>query len=296
MLEGGRNQAAGLDELSTNRSNHPVQVIAVASGKGGVGKTNVSVNLAAAQARRGRKVWLLDADLGLANIDVLLGLSPRRNLSHVLAGDCDLDDIIIDGPAGIRIIPAASGVQDMTTLPPEACGGLINAFSEVAGSADLLIVDTAAGISSAVTLFARAAHQALIVVCDEPASLTDAYALVKVLSRDYGIERAQVLSNMVKSAAEGRALYRKLARVADRYLDITLHYAGHVPYDDFLRRALQQQQPVVTAFPDCRATEAFKNLAKQADTWGVPAGAGGHLEFFLERVVGAEPEQAEAAR
>jgi len=292
MLEGGRNQASGLGDMASSR---PVQVIAVASGKGGVGKTNVSVNLAAAQAMRGRKVWLMDADLGLANVDVLLGLNPRRNLSHVLEGSCDLDEIVLDGPAGMRIIPAASGVQNMTNLPPEACGGLISAFSDMTGSADTLIVDTAAGISSSVTLFARAAHHALVVVCDEPASLTDAYALVKVLSRDYGIERAQVLSNMVRSVAEGRALYRKLARVADRYLDITLHYAGHVPHDDFLRRALQRQEPVVTAYPDSRVSTAFKKLAEQADTWGVPMGAGGHLEFFLERVVGAESRTAEVA-
>jgi len=293
MLEGGRNQASGLADVAARR---PVQVIAVASGKGGVGKTNVSVNLATAQAQRGKRVWLMDADLGLANVDVLLGLNPQRNLSHVLAGSCDLEEIVLEGPDGIRIVPAASGVQDMTTLPATACGGLISAFSDLAGGADMLIIDTAAGISSSVTLFARAAHQALIVVCDEPASLTDAYALIKVLSRDYGIRRAQVLSNMVRSPAEGRALYRKLARVADRYLDITLHYAGHVPYDDFLRRALQRQEPVVSAYPDSRASAAFKKLAEQADKWGVPDGAGGHLEFFLERVVGADGRPVEATR
>lgn len=292
MLEGGRNQATGLKELTARR---PIQVTAVASGKGGVGKTNVSVNLAAAQALKGKRVWLMDADLGLANVDVLLGLNPQRNLSHVLAGECELDEIVVDGPAGVRIIPAASGLQEMTHLPTVACGGIINAFSELAGGADSLIVDTAAGISTSVTLFARAAHQALIVVCDEPASLTDAYALVKVLCRDYGIQRAQVLSNMVHSPAEGRALYRKLARVADRYLDITLHYAGHIPHDDFLRRALQRQQPVVNAYPSSRASNAFKKLADLADTWGVPSGAGGHLEFFLERVVGAESRTAERA-
>jgi flagellar biosynthesis protein FlhG len=293
MLDEGRNQAAGLERL---RKRRPVQVIAVASGKGGVGKTNVSVNLATALAQRGRLVWLMDADLGLANIDVLLGLNPRLNLSHVLAGECDLNDIALEGPSGIRIIPAASGIQEMTSLSTSACGGLISAFSGIEGSMDTLIVDTAAGISPSVTLFARAAHEALVVVCDEPASITDAYALIKVLSRDYGIQRAQVLSNMVRSAEEGRALYRKLARVADRYLDVTLHYAGHVPHDDFLRRALQRQEPVVTAYPGSRATAAFKKLAQQADTWSVPAGAGGHLEFFLEQVVGADRESVEVAR
>ncbi|MFW6340853.1 MAG: AAA family ATPase, partial [Wenzhouxiangella sp.] len=140
-LPDGGNQAAGLVAASGRR---PVQVIAVASGKGGVGKTNVSVNLATVQALRGRKVWMLDADLGLANIDVLLGLNVRRNLSHVLDGSCELTDIIIEGPGGMKIVPASSGVARMTNLGPAECGGLIQAFSEVAEDVDLLVVDTAA--------------------------------------------------------------------------------------------------------------------------------------------------------
>ena len=245
----------------------PGLVIAVTSGKGGVGKTSVSVNLAVALALRGRKTWIMDADLGLANVDVLLGLNPKRNLSHVLQGEEDLRDIVLDGPTGVKIVPASSGIQRMAELSRTESSGIIHAFADMAADIDVLIVDTAAGISSSVSMFAAAAHQVLLVVCNEPASITDGYALVKVLARDHHIREVQVLSNMVRSQLEGRELYQKIARVTDRYLDVTARYAGFVPHDDFLRRALQQQEPVVTAYPACRATDAFKKMAAVADNW-----------------------------
>lgn len=271
------------------------KVIAVASGKGGVGKTNVSVNLAVAQALRGQKVLLLDADFGLANVDVLLGLNPRRNLSHVLSNECELEEILLPGPGGIRIIPAASGVQSLAGLSTRECGGIIHAFSTLSESADLLIVDTAAGISSSVTLFAQAAHDVLIVVCDEPASITDAYALIKVLSKEHGVKRARVLANMVNGPAEGRALYRKIARVTDRFLQVDLQYAGWIPQDGFLRRSVQRQQAVVEAYPSSRATTAFKKLAEDADTWGAPKEPRGHLEFFFEKSLGSAASGSEVS-
>lgn len=262
------------------------RVVAVASGKGGVGKTNVSVNLAAAQAMAGKRVWLLDADLGLANVDVLLGLQVGRNLSHVLGGECELADILIDGPSGMKIIPASSGVQQMASLSALDSANLVHAFSELADELDLLVVDSSAGISHSVTMFASAADDVLVVVCDEPASITDAYALIKVLSRDHGVRRVRVLANMVRSAKQGQILYRKLARVTDRYLDVVARYAGYVPHDDLLQRALRKRKPVVTAFPETRATQAFKKLAESVDTWDRPDGASGGIQFFLESAVG----------
>lgn len=285
MPEGNAHQASGLAGV---RQQKPVQVVTVASGKGGVGKTNVSVNLATARALMGKKVWLFDADLGLANVDVLLGLSPELNLSHVLAGECDLADIVLKGPADLRIVPASSGVQHMASLSDAECRGLIHAFSDLTDDIDMLIVDTAAGISTSVTMFAQAAHEVLVVVCDEPASITDAYALIKVLSRDHGVQRARVVANMVRSSAEGLALYRKIAKVTDRYLETVLQYAGCIPHDDFLRRALQRQQPVVTAFPSSRSALAFKKLAESVDQWALPSRGSGNLEFFFERVLGAQ--------
>lgn len=279
-------QPSRRDSAPVAGAGRPGLVIAVTSGKGGVGKTNVSVNLAVALALRGRKTWIMDADLGLANVDVLLGLSPKRNLSHVLQGECDLRDIVLDGPPGVKIVPASSGIQRMAELSRVESSGIIHAFADMAADIDVLIVDTAAGISSSVSMFAAAAHQVLVVVCNEPASITDGYALVKVLARDHGIRDVQVLSNMVRSQLEGRDLYQKIARVTDRYLDVTARYAGFVPHDDFLRRALQRQESVVTAYPACRATDAFKKLAEVADTWSGSSGAHGQVEFFLERALG----------
>jgi flagellar biosynthesis protein FlhG len=263
----------------------PVKVIAVTGGKGGVGKTTVTANLAIALAVRGRSTLVLDADLGLANVDVLLGLQPRWNLSHVLSGEKTLEEVIVPGPKGIRVVPASSGVRQMAALGPLEQGGLIRAFSELAQRIDVMLIDTAAGIHEDVLTFSRAAHHVLVVVCDEPASLTDAYALIKVLSRDCGVGRFRVLANQTRAPGEGRDLYQKLARVCDRFLDVTLDYAGSIPHDEFMRRAVQRQLAVVDLYPGCIASQGFKNLAGKADTWLVPDGARGHLEFFVERLV-----------
>ncbi|MCB1868565.1 MAG: MinD/ParA family protein [Gammaproteobacteria bacterium] len=264
---------------------HPVRVVAVTGGKGGVGKTNVSVNLAVAMADLGRRVMLLDADLGLANIDVVLGLHPERDLSHVVRGECTLEDILITGPSGIMVAPAASGVQQMAELSKAEHAGLIRAFSDVASDIDVMIVDTAAGISDIVVSFSRAVQEVVVVVCDEPASITDAYALIKLLNREYGIDRFHVLANMVQSAQEGRALYNKICRVTDRYLDAMISFMGSVPYDENLRKAVRTQKSVVQAFPRSRSAQTFKNLAKKADNWPVPEGVSGHLQFFVERLI-----------
>ena len=282
MADATIDQAAGLRQMVKPE---PVRVIAVTGGKGGVGKTNVSVNLAVAWAELGRRVMLLDADLGLANVDVVLGLHPEYDLSHVLRGERTLEQVLLQGPAGIRVAPAASGVQQMAELSEAEHAGLIRAFSDVDHDTDVLIVDTAAGISDVVVSFSRAAQEVVVVVCDEPASITDAYALIKLLNRDYGVERFRVLSNMARSAQEGRDLYGKMCRVTDRYLDVMLSYIGSIPYDDNLRKAVRAQKPVVQAFPRSRAAQTFKNLAKKADNWPVPEGVGGHLQFFVERLI-----------
>ncbi|WP_422126901.1 MinD/ParA family protein [Thioalkalivibrio sulfidiphilus] len=272
----------------------PVQVIAVASGKGGVGKTNVSVNLSVALAQGGRSVMLMDADLGLANVDVLLGLQPRANLSHVLKGDLGLDEILVEGPAGITIVPAASGVARMAGLDPAEHVGIIRAFSELSRPVDVLIVDTAAGLHDSVLSFCRAVQEVLVVVCDEPASITDAYALIKVLSRDHGINRMRVVANMVRGPDEGRQLFAKLVAVCDRFLDVTLDYAGAIPHDEYLRKAVQRQKAVTEAYPSSPAARAFKELARKADTWPIPAGGSGRIEFFVERLVGSGSNDREA--
>ncbi|MDX1589320.1 MAG: MinD/ParA family protein [Oleiphilaceae bacterium] len=264
-----------------------VQVIAVTGGKGGVGKSNVSVNLAMALSAMGRRVVVLDADLGLANIDVLLGISARQNVADVLAGKCDLKDVLVKGPGGIRIVPASSGTQHMTNLSTMEHSGLISAFSDLADDMDVLIVDTAAGISESVVSFLRASQELLLVVCDEPTSITDAYALIKLMNRDYGTDRFRVLSNMVRSEQEGRHLYEKLYRVTERFLEVALQYTGSIPYDEQVRKAVQRQKAVLEVYPQSRASQAFRELARKVDNWPLPSSPRGHLEFFVERLVQA---------
>ncbi len=264
---------------------HPVRVIAVTGGKGGVGKTNVSINLAMAFAHNDKKVMVMDADLGLANIDVLLGLHPKANLQHVINGERTLEEVIVDGPAGVKIIPAASGIQKMAELGPEAHAGIIQAFSELSLDLDVLIVDTAAGISDVVTSFTRAAQEVVVVVCDEPASITDAYAIIKLLSREHGMFRFRILANRAQSAQQGREIYNKILKVTDRFLDVALDYMGYVPEDEYLRKSVKKQRPVVEAFPRSKSAQAFATLADKADKWPLPAAASGHLEFFVERLI-----------
>ncbi len=282
MPDGQFDQASGLREMINPR---PIRAIAVTGGKGGVGKTNVSVNLGVAAAEMGQKVLLLDADLGLANIDVVLGLHPQFDLSHVMRGERALEEVLIEGPFGLKVIPGASGVQALAELSPAEHTGLIRAFSEVACDTDLLIVDTAAGISDTVLSFSRAAHEIVVVVCDEPASITDAYAIIKLLNRDHGHQRFRILANMVRSAQEGRELYNKMCRVTDRYLDVTIGFMGAVPFDDSLRKAVRTQRPVVQAFPRSRVAQVFRNLAKKIETWPQPSGANGQVQFFVERLI-----------
>jgi flagellar biosynthesis protein FlhG len=263
----------------------PVRVLAVASGKGGVGKTNIAVNLGVSLSGIGRQVVLLDADLGLANVDVLLGLQPKYNLSHILSGERSLEEIMVEGPAGLKIVPASSGLQRMSELSATEQAAVIRAFSEMGQDVDVLLVDTAAGISSSVVNFARACQEIILVVCDEPTSLTDAYAFIKLLNRDYGVFRFQILTNMVQDARQGQALFTKLCKVTDRYLDVTLNFLGAIPQDDYLKKAVQKQNPVTISYPQSKSGQAFQALARKVDALPISDRTSGRLEFFVERMI-----------
>lgn len=261
------------------------KVIAVTGGKGGVGKTNITLNTAISMAKLGKRVMVLDADLGLANVDVMLGLRVGKNLSHVLSGECTLDEVLVEGPHGIKIAPATSGTQSMTELTAAEHAGLIRAFSELRTPVDVLLVDTAAGISGMVLSFARASQDVMVVVCNEPTSLTDAYALMKLLNRDHGVFRFKIVANMVKNVREGQELFAKLSKVTNRFLDVALELVATVPFDDNIRSSVRKQKAIVEAFPNSPASVAVMNLAKTALSWPLPAQPGGHLEFFLEQLV-----------
>lgn len=266
-------------------SMHPVQVIAVTGGKGGVGKTNVSVNLSLALADLGRRVMLMDADLGLANVDVLLGLTPKRTLADVINGECDLKDVLLQGPGGIRIVPAASGTQSMVQLSPVQHAGLIQAFSDISDNLDVLVIDTAAGIGDGVVSFVRAAQEVLVVVCDEPTSITDAYALIKKVSLGYARRRFRLLVNKGRSAAEAEAIHRNMAQVSQGRGLAHLAYAGFVPLDEQLRQALRLSQPVAELFPEAPAARACQGIARSLLDWPLPEQNAGGLEHFVQHLL-----------
>ncbi|MFC3095033.1 MinD/ParA family protein [Alteromonas sediminis] len=278
-------QASSLRNMNQSRL---IKVIAVTGGKGGVGKTNITLNTAIAMAKQGKRVMVLDADLGLANVDVMLGLRVERNLSHVLSGECTLDEVLVTGPHGIKIAPATSGTQAMTELTPTEHAGLIRAFSELRSEIDVLIVDTAAGISDMVLSFSKASQDIMVVVCDEPTSLTDAYALIKLLNREHGVFRFKVVANMVRDLREGRELFSKLSKVTGRFLDVALELVATIPFDENIRKSVRKQTAIVDAYPASPAAVAITQLATQALRWPIPSQPGGHLEFFLEQLASSK--------
>jgi flagellar biosynthesis protein FlhG len=243
------------------------RVIAVSSGKGGVGKTNVAANVAIALAQAGKRVLVLDADIGLGNLDVLLGLVPRYTIEDVLSGVRTLDEIAVEGPAGIHVLPASSGVPHLTALTDSQQIIIQEQLEQFAAGMDVLLIDTGAGISSNVTFFAASAHDTVVVATPEPTSLTDAYALIKVLARQYRERHFKVLVNQAKSRREAAEVFRKLDRAIDQFLHVAVEYVGYIPHDDYVPLAVIRQKSVVEAFPDSPASQAFIKLADQVMQW-----------------------------
>ena len=278
-------QITGLSKIEQSKA---VKVIAITGGKGGVGKTNLSVNLATQLAMYEQNVILLDADYGLANVNILLGLRANQNLSHVLSGEASLEQIMLNGPQGIEIIPAASGLQKMTDLSCHEHYGLIQAFSELTQPIDYLLIDTPAGISDSVLTVTKACQEIMLVVCNEPTSIADAYALMKVLSTEHQIQRFHVVANMVRNLDEAQKLFSKLASTASRFLDVTLVFDGMIPFDELLRLAVQKQQALVECYPTSRAALSFQQLTKRIMRWPKNNKNSGHIGFFIERLINNE--------
>lgn len=279
------------EQLAKVAASDAMNVIAVTSGKGGVGKTNIAVNLAVSLAQQGRKVVLFDGDLGLANVDVALGLRPTYDIRHVVSGEKKLDDILLKGPRGVRIVPATSGVAKLTALNAQQRASIVTAFSDLKEGVDTLIVDTGAGINASVQTFCSACQAVVVVICDEPSSITDAYALIKVLNKEYGVKEFQLLANMVESETQGRALYGKLSRVASRFLNVSLGYLGAIPRDNYLCKAVQQQSAVVELYPRSSSAKAINGLAQSiaGRSSAVSTDGMGRLGFFVERLIQNRP-------
>lgn len=240
---------------------HKKQVIAITGGKGGIGKTNTAINLSIAQSMLGERVFLLDADFGLSNIDVALGLKPTLTLNDVIDNKCQLNDIILKGPFGVNIIPAASGVQRLVQMQPLEYMGLIDGFNTLSDQVDTFVIDTAAGISDMVVRFSLSANEIIVVLSDEPTSLTDAYSLIKILNTKYHIKRMKVLVNMSSSLTESKEIFAKLTNVADKYLSVSLHFLGWIPNDEYVKRAIKQQKSLMELYPSSKAAQHFREIA-----------------------------------
>ncbi|OGW13844.1 MAG: flagellar synthesis regulator FleN [Nitrospinae bacterium RIFCSPLOWO2_12_FULL_45_22] len=259
------------------------KVIAVTSGKGGVGKTNVVVNLALALIELGKRVMILDADLALANIDVLLGLVPKFNLQHVLTGQKKLSDILVEGPRGIKILPASSGIMEMAQLTESQKLILLNGLDGLEEEFDLLLIDTAAGVSSNVVYFNLAAEDILVIVSPEPTAITDAYALMKILFTRYQEKSFRLLVNSVHDSREADEVYRRLSLATERFLQISLDYLGYIPLDDNIPRAVKQQRAVVEAYPYSQASRSFFQIARSICQLPPAPFPKGNIQFMWQK-------------
>jgi flagellar biosynthesis protein FlhG len=265
----------------------PTRVIAVASGKGGVGKTAVVANTAYALAQLGKKVLIIDADLGLANIDVVFGLNPRYNLNHFFEGLKTLEEIMVEGPWGIKILPAGSGVQQFTRLDSRQRMRLIEDLDSLQEDFDVVLIDTEAGISENVTYFTVAAQDIFIVTSPEPTAITDAYALMKLLSTRYHQKQFQLIVNSVSNTGEGLDVYQKLTTVANRYLSISIDYLGCIPFDKRLRESIRRQSPMVEIYPGSKTSHAFTGFARNIIDASADIQPKGTLQFFWKRLLTA---------
>lgn len=273
----------------------PTQVIGVASGKGGVGKTTTSVNLAVALASLNKQVMLFDADLGLANAQLLLGCQASFNFSHVLSGEKQLKDIIIEGPSGVKLVPAASGMQHMAALSETQTAGIIGAFSDIDEHIDYLILDLGAGISDMVMTFLQACQHRFIVLKNEPSSIADAYGIIKVMIKEYQLNNISLIPNCVKSQAEGERLFGNINSVIANFLGDRVDYLHSIREDDMVLQAIKAAQPILTHSPSCSASKDYRDLAKQVISRATDPAVSGGMQFFFERMVAGAQVAGEAS-
>ena len=262
------------------------RVVAVTSGKGGVGKTNVVGNLAVAYQRMGKRALIFDADLGLANIDIIFGINPQYTIEDVIRGEKELSQIIVKGPEDIAIIPASSGVQELAHLTEGHKVNLLNEFDILNSMFDILLIDTSAGISSNVIYFNLAAQERIVVLTPEPTSITDAYALMKVMFNQHGTKNFSLLVNMVKDESEARSVYKHLTRVAAKFMvSISIDYAGFVPWDNHLQEAVSRREPVTCCFPEAPSSHSFKELATYLLNRTNGRSNDGNIKFFWKKLI-----------
>ncbi|MEA3486379.1 MAG: MinD/ParA family protein [Thermodesulfobacteriota bacterium] len=263
-------QAGMLREMKTKmmppaigQKRHKTRVIAVTSGKGGVGKTNITANFAYILSKMGKRTLLLDADAGLANIDVILGITPKYNLHHVLCGEKTLLEAVVEGPGGVRILPAASGIPEMAELSKGQKFTLLEEIEDLNEDFDFMLIDTAAGIAGNVMYFNMAAGEIIVVASPEPTSLTDAYALIKVLYQGYAVRRFTLLVNMAGDSNEAGRVYTRLSNATNHFLDLPIEYLGYIPHDQNVPKAVKKQKLLVESFPDSKASKSMSDIVEE---------------------------------
>lgn len=263
----------------------PVKVIALSSGKGGVGKSMLAINLAAELAKRQKKVILLDADIELPGLDIMLGTYSKYNLKHLIEGECDVNETLVQTSYDFHLIAGSPDVEYMTRLNTLTYTGIIDSFNELTGAWDYLIIDTAPGVTAAVSSFLQSVHEIILVVCDEPTSLTSTYALMKIMKNRYQWQRFHVLANMVRNIREGRALFNKLYYITEQFLDVQLNYLGLVPFNEDAHKAIKKQKALIHAFPESNIAKALNQVASTVEEWPVQLAVSGNTSFFAERYI-----------
>ena len=277
--------ASHQERRSLERQHDHTRVISITSGKGGVGKTHISANLAYLFSRMQKKALILDADMGLANIDVVLGLAPKFNLHHVLSGEKTLQEVLVKGPGNVSILPSASGIQEMANLTADQKRVLLGELDGIDESFDYMLIDTGAGIAGNVMYFNMAAQEIVIVVTPEPTSLTDAYAMIKLLYQGHNEKRMMVLVNMAKNSYEAKEVFKRLCKATEHFLDLTVEYLGHIVLDDKVAEAVRQQKALVEIFPNCPASKCLFTIAEricheQPSTYNC-----GSVKFFSKAIM-----------
>jgi flagellar biosynthesis protein FlhG len=264
------------------------QVIGVASGKGGVGKTTVAVNLAATLGQRGHRVLLLDADLGMANAQVALGVRSPLNISHLLSGEKKLSELLVDAAPGVQLVPGASGLRDMAALDMSQVATIIHAFDELQEPVDYLIVDVAAGISPSVLTFMAACQRRIVVLQDQPAAIADAYGLIKVMTQDQDLEEIYLVANAVQGEAHGQQLSQFVNDVTAKFLGRTVKYLGCISADESVQQAQRKYRSVVDFAPSSRAAADLRRLAQALEKLPPLQEPAGQMQFFMGRMLQAQ--------
>ncbi len=271
----------------------PLRVMSVTGGKGGVGKSTIAVNMAVCYAKMNKKVLLFDADLGLANVDLMLGLRAKRTIHDVLDGQCTLEEVCLEGPYGLKVIPSTSGIQKMADLGSVDISRLIQSFSSMTSDVDIMIIDMASGVSSQVIDFTQATQDIVVVICNNPASLMDSYAVIKILHQKYARSRFGIVVNKVKSSYEGFEVYNKFQDVTAKFFNINMHYLGHIPQDECVHLSALEGVSIVDKYPQSSAVIALEKVCRGINQWPDDSPLTGGIQFFFERLIRSQLDNVE---